>query len=116
MNAMGHDIPHMIGVNQDEVEEKVRDLVPGYMAMGESGMDEMTEMGGMKGPENTLPMMAGKGQFGPVGMGGMFTVLKVRENLTDYDHPPEYPHPQGTVAESVAAKSKEEVPDSPEHK
>ena len=45
--------------------------------------------------------MGGKGQFGPVGMGGMFTILKVRDNLTDYDNPPEYPHPTGTVAEAI---------------
>ena len=104
MNAMGHDAANMIGVNQDDVKDKVRDLVPGYMAMGETGMDDMNYMN-MKGPENTLPMMGGKGQFGPVGMGGMFTVLMVRDNLKDYDHPGEYPHPKGTVAEVVADDS-----------
>ncbi len=109
MNAMGHDIPHMIGVNQDGVEEKVRKMVPGYMAMGETGMDEMNYMK-MKGPENTLPMMGGKGQFGPVGMGGMFTVLMVRDNLKDYDHPGDYPHPPGTVAESVEENQQKEMP------
>lgn len=100
MNAMGHDIPNMLGVNQDGVEDDVRKLVPGYMAMGEFGMDEMTEMN-MKGPENTLPMMGGQGQFGPVGMGGMFTVLMVRDNLKDYDNPGDYPHPKSTVSESI---------------
>ncbi len=100
MNAMGHETPNMIGVNQDGVKDAVRTLVPGYMAMGETGMDDMSDMG-MKGPENTLPMMAGKGQFGPVGMGGMFTVLMVRDNLKDYDHPGDYPHPAGTVAGPV---------------
>ena len=35
------------------------------MAMGENGMDEMNYMK-MKGPENILPMMGGKGQFGRV--------------------------------------------------
>jgi hypothetical protein len=29
-------------------------------------------------PGNTLPMMTGFGQFGPLEMGGMFTVVKVR--------------------------------------
>lgn len=111
MNAMGHDTPHMIGVNQDGVEDNVRKLVPGYMAMGETGMDEMSEMG-MKGPENTLPMMAGQGPFGPVGMGGMFTVLKVRDNLEDYNNPPEYPHPEGTVANLVQSDKAQGVPDS----
>ena len=32
-------------------------------------------------PANTLPMMTGFGQFGPIEMGGMFTVMKVREGL-----------------------------------
>ena len=32
-------------------------------------------------PDNTLPMMTGFGQFGPIEMGGMFTVVKVREGL-----------------------------------
>ena len=100
MNAMGHEAPNVLGVNQDGVKDKVRDLVPGYMAMGENGMDDMNYMK-MKGPENTLPMMGGQGQFGPTGMGGMFTVLMVRDNLKDYDHPGDYPHPKGTVAEAV---------------
>ena len=67
-------------------------------------MDDMMGMN-MKGPENTLPMMGGQGQFGPVGMGGMFTVLKVRDNLKDYDNPGEYPRPAGTVAEPVPAEN-----------
>ena len=46
--------------------------------MGEKGMHAMTDMN-MGLPRNTLPMMAGQGQFGPVGMGGMFTLLKVRD-------------------------------------
>jgi hypothetical protein len=39
----------------------------------------------------------------------MFTVLMVRDNLKDYDHPGDYPHPTGTVAEVVNEdKEKEE--------
>jgi len=44
------------------------------MAMGETGMGNMMEMGR---PKNTLPMMTVDGPFGPVEMGGMFTILKV---------------------------------------
>jgi len=102
MNAMGHEIPVMLGVNQDGVEEKIRDLLPGYMAMGEDGMDEMTEMGDfMAGPKNTLPMMSNVGPFGGVGMGGMFTVLKIREGIKTYDDPDWYDHPKGTVSYKV---------------
>lgn len=94
MNAMNHDIPNMLGVKQGGVEEKVRAVLPGYMAMGEHGMGNMMDMGR---PKNTLPMMTGKGPFGDVEMGGMFTVLKVREGTTNYNDPGWYKHPEGTV-------------------
>ena len=97
MNAMGHDIPNTIGVDQAGVEETIRALVPGYMAMGRDGMHEMTEMH-MQGPRNTLPMMGGDGPFGSVAMGGMFTIVKVHDNVTDYEDDGWYPHPKGTVS------------------
>jgi hypothetical protein len=45
-------------------------------------------------------MMTGWGQFGAIEMGGMFSVVKVREGLTsnDYADPGWYQHPEGTVA------------------
>jgi len=102
MNAMGHDIPNVIGVSQEGVEEKVQALLPGYMAMGENGMGEHAEHAHhMQGPENTLPMMGGEGPFGNVGMGGMFTILKVRDHIKDYNNPGWCPNPPGTVAESI---------------
>ena len=99
MNAMGHDVPTMIGVPQDDLASKINDLVPGYMAMGERGMDEMATMR-MALPENTAPMMMGEGPFGAIGMGGMFSVVKVRRNQKrgDYRDPGWYQHPPGTVA------------------
>jgi FtsP/CotA-like multicopper oxidase with cupredoxin domain len=100
MNQMSHSIPNMTGVRQAGIEEKVQKLLPGYMAMGENGMDEMTEMH-MGGPKNTLPMMAGDGPFGSLGMGGMFTVVKVRAGLKDYSDPGWYRNPPGTVAKKV---------------
>lgn len=97
MNAMSHTVPNMIGVKQSGVDRKVQNLLPDYMAMGETGMSEMASMN-MPLPRNTLPMMTGKGPFGPIEMGGMFTVLKVREGITCYDDPGWYQHPEGTVA------------------
>lgn len=97
MNAMGHEIPNMIGVPQAGVEKKIRKQVPNYMAMGETGMDEMMEMG-MEGPANTLPMMGGDGPFGMLGMGGMFTVLKVRQHDSELKNPGWYKNEPGTVA------------------
>ena len=54
------------------------------MAMGTKGMADMALMS-MPLPPNTLPMMTGTGQFGPIEMGGMFTVMKVREDLAPGD-------------------------------
>jgi FtsP/CotA-like multicopper oxidase with cupredoxin domain len=64
MNAMGHAVPNMIGVDQKDLVKQINKLVPGYMAMGQTGMHEMTEMD-MELPDNTLPMMAGTGPFDP---------------------------------------------------
>jgi len=100
MNAMGHQVPTLLGVKQGDLLDKISNLVPDYMAMGETGMAEMSEMMPMPLPENTLPMMTGKGQFGDVNMGGMFSVLKVREGLAknDFKDPGSYQFPDGTVA------------------
>ncbi|MGK5038502.1 multicopper oxidase family protein [Janthinobacterium sp. LB3P118] len=99
MNAMGHDVPTMIGVDHQGVAAKINQLVPGYMVMGERGMADMGEMQ-MPIPDNTLPMMAGEGPFGAIGMGGMFTTVKVRKDQKpgDYRDPGWYKHPAGSVA------------------
>jgi len=99
MNAMGHDVRNFIGVDKKEVARKIRKLVPDYMPMGSAGMADMGEME-MPLPDNTLPMMTGFAQFGPVEMGGMFSVVKVREGLAanDYKDPGWFRHPEGTVA------------------
>jgi hypothetical protein len=103
MNAMGHAVPNMIGVDQKPVLERITKLIPDYMAMGEQGMAEMGSME-MPLPDNTLPMMTGQGPFGPLEMGGMFTVLKVRDDLApgDYGDPGWYGNPGGTVARRVS--------------
>ena len=98
MNAMSHELPNMLGVDQSSTESRVRGVLPGYMAMGKTGMGGMMDM---PRPPNTLPMMTGDGPFGPIEMGGMFTVLKVREGLTSYDDPGWYKNPDGTVAKKV---------------
>lgn len=99
MNAMGHNVPTMIGVQQNDLANKMRNLVPDYMGMGEAGMADMGEME-MPLPDNTLPMMTGQGPFGAIEMGGMFTVMKVRRDLprNSYADPGWYKHPKGTVA------------------
>ena len=99
MNAMGHDVPTMIGVEQRGVVSRIAKLIPDYMVMGERGMGDMAEMT-MPLPDNTAPMIGGEGPFGSVEMGGMFTVVKVRRDQPrgDYRDPGWYAHPAGTNA------------------
>jgi len=105
MNAMGHQVPTMIGVDQEDLVNKITKLVPDYMVMGDKGMADMGAME-MPLPDNTLPMMTGQGPYGPLEMGGMFTVVKIRDGLArnDYKDPGWYKHPAGTVAYRVDDK------------
>ena len=49
----------------------------------------------------SIPMLGAKGKHDYITMGGMFTVLKVRDGLTSYDDPGWYRHPPGTLARKV---------------
>jgi len=102
MNAMNHDIPNVMGVDLDAVTEKIQNLVPGYISMGSTGMAEHAEhVEHLTVVENTLPMMTGRGPFGNIEMGGMFTIIKIREGIERYDDPGWYDHPPGTIAWKV---------------
>ncbi len=78
MTQMGHASPSWLGARSDAFDARMRGLVPGYMTMGREGMGEMSGMQ-MPVPANSLPMRAAPGRFSPIDMGGMFTVLEVRE-------------------------------------
>ena len=99
MNAMGHDVPNLIGVDHTGLAKRLGRLIPDYMVMGERGMADMAEME-MPLPENTIPMMTGEGPYGSVEMGGMFSVLKVRKDQPkgDYRNPGWYKQPPNTQA------------------
>lgn len=128
MNAMGHSIANPMGVNQAGIAEKVKSLLPGYVPMGLNGMAEhaehlamagesgmkmegMDNMQGMhhgmqhgagfEGPRNTLPMMTGTGPFGPIEMGGMLTVVKIRDGKIKEKDAGWYDNPPGTVAKCI---------------
>ena len=111
MNAMGHSVKTYIGVNKKDLAKRIAKIAPGYMPMGSNGMGEM---GGMEMPlpDNTLPMMTGFAQFGPVEMGGMFSVVKVRDGLAknDYKDPGWFKHPKGTVAYELKGQKLGEAP------
>jgi hypothetical protein len=61
-------------------------------------------------------MMGGEGPFGNIEMGGMFTLLKVRNRLESYEEDPGwYEHPPGTVAYRVGEPEKSEEAAPTEH-
>ncbi|HLZ99367.1 MAG TPA: copper oxidase, partial [Steroidobacteraceae bacterium] len=100
MNAMGHTVPNTIGVEQRDLAEEIRALVPNYMATtGEGGTMSDMQMP-MPLPQNTLPMMTGTGPHGSIDMGGMFTLVKIRADLArnDYRDPGPYKPPKGSTA------------------
>lgn len=106
MNQMGHNVPNLIGMNPGDLDKRVGSLLPGYMTMGQDGMGDHgahVEMGHMAVPKNSIPMVGAQGPFDYITMGGMFTIIKVRENLTSYADPGWYKHPQGTVADLARA-------------
>ena len=73
------------------------------MAMGSTGMAEhASHQAHLGGLPNTLPMMAGTGPFGPIEMGGMFTMFKIREHLELRTRSGLVRAPQGTVAWKVS--------------
>ncbi len=103
MNQMGHDIPNSIGIVPADFDKRARKVVPGYMTMGQDGMGDMGDMG-MSVPRNSTPMVGAVGPHGYITMGGMYTNLKVRENLTDYETDPGwYVIPPGLGAVAATA-------------
>jgi hypothetical protein len=103
MNQMGHGAPNMIGVSSDGLDEKINRVLPSYMTMGTSGMAEMGQMQ-MGAPANSIPMLGGDGPYGFITMGGMFTILKVRETLQNYGDPGWYQPPAGTLAQAASVE------------
>jgi hypothetical protein len=102
MMQMGHGIPPMVGVDSKTVDRRMSRVMPEYMTMGTTGMGGMGEMK-MRIPPNSAPMRGGDGPFSYIDMGGMFTVLKVRDRPDAADPKGWYVHPPGTVATTADA-------------
>lgn len=102
MTQMGHASPSWLGTRSAAVDARMRDLVPGYMTMGRNGMGEMSEMA-MPIPENSLSMRAAPGRFSPIDMGGMFTLLEVRERDERGRRPGGFPEASAPIAGPVPA-------------
>ena len=102
MNQMGHGLPNVMGVDLSDLDARIRALVPGYMSMGATGMGEMAEMP-MTGPANSLSTHFEHGLYGPITMGGMFTLLKVRRDWDGRNDPGWYRHPPDILARPATA-------------
>jgi FtsP/CotA-like multicopper oxidase with cupredoxin domain len=102
MNQMGHGVPNLIGVQEGDLDDRIGDLIPGYMTMGQNGQGAMGEMG-MPVPKSTIPMLGAKGKHDGITMGGMATVLKVRDRGNVSQDPGDYQAPIGTLASVAAA-------------
>ncbi|HVU04360.1 MAG TPA: copper oxidase [Polyangiaceae bacterium] len=100
MNQMAHGIPNLIGVNAAGLDDRARKLLPGYMTMGQRGMGEPMNMAV---PPNSIPMVMQRGKHDVITMGGMFTILKVRDRLSGYGDPGWYENPAGTLATNATA-------------
>lgn len=117
MNQMQHNIGNFVGIRQGDIQNQIKEFYPNFIGiMNVNGMGEMFEMYGSKRMEmehrpsvpSNLSPIGNPGPFGVIELGGMFTILKVREGLTSYVDPGWYQHPQGTVAEKTAWLSREE--------
>lgn len=111
MNQMQHDLPNLTGIDSQGVNERIKKFFPNFMGlMNINGMGEMFEMFGtsesmdmgikIKYPPNISPI-GNPGPFGVIEMGGMFTIFKVRSNISSYVDPGWYQHPAGTLSEAV---------------
>ncbi len=97
MTQMGHGTPSLIGADTRTLDKRMERVFPEYMTMGTRGMGNMGQMK-MPIPPNSTPMRGAPGPFGYIDMGGMFTVVKVRENPDTADPNGWYEHPAGTVS------------------
>jgi hypothetical protein len=119
MNQMQHGLPNLIGIDSRQIDARVRRFIPNFMGlMGVKGMGEMAQMYGTATrtmammpqlPKNMAPIGGSPGPFGVIDMNGMFTILKVRDNISDYKDPGWYHHPVGTVAQSIDTDQNRQV-------
>lgn len=77
-----HLVPDTSDAQQKGIEEKVRAFVADEMRMGEPGMAGMQDVARSgRGPRSTLRMRNGRGPSGNMEVGGMPTILEVRDDV-----------------------------------
>lgn len=96
MNQMGHDVPNLVGVDPSDFDTALMDHVPEFMEIMEEAMGD--DGGDAARPKNGIPMIGGDGPHGYITMGGMFTILKVREGRPGTEDPGWYSNAEETQA------------------
>lgn len=103
MNQMAHDLPNLLGIDKTDLDEKIRNLFPQFMGlMDTQGMGRMFEMHAHRqhgvGSALNIAPIGNPGPHGVIELGGMFTILKVRDDLLPNQDPGWYVNPPGTEA------------------
>jgi manganese oxidase len=107
MTQMGHDVPNAIGVDVTMFDAALGRSLPKYRAAvgmghgGEGGDEEENPYAAI--PKNSTPMAGGLGPRGFISMGGMVTVLQVRETLDGDGDPGWYEPPPSEQARPALA-------------
>ena len=105
MNAMGHGVPTMIGVDHRDVAKKITEPHARLHGDGRQGHARHGRDGDAAARQHAADDDR-PGPFGPIGMGGMFSVVKVRDDVKrgDFKDPGPYKHPAGTLASEYTAE------------
>lgn len=104
MTQMGHGIPNLVGVDPGQFDTALGALLPAFAEDGAADMH--TELGvGLEIPRNSAPMLGDIGAFGYITMGGMFTMLKIRDAVDGDQVEGFFENPAGTVAEPASAEA-----------
>ena len=102
MTQMGHDLPITMGVDLAEFDASVGKVLPGYLDAAQTDVGAADSAAGDL-PKNSIPMLGSAGPNGYISMGGMFTILKVRDGIANYADPGWYENPPGTLAAAATA-------------
>ena len=98
MNQMGHDVANMVGADTRALDAALEPRRPRLHDDGHDRHGRDGEMRDADAAEQPSRCAAATGPFGDIDMGGMFTVLKVRDDPGSADAEGWFRHPEGTVA------------------
>lgn len=104
MNQMGHGIPNLAGLDPTFMDEALAEVVPELLEGGRhtTGPRESESVI----PTNTAAMIGKRGPKGMITMGGMFTILKIRDQIDEGKQPKWY---RPSAAEQAGPATEQEL-------